>query len=172
MCYTKAPSDQVARTNFAVDMLEGNNASANFLHQVCFLDKTMFHVSGVVNRYNCRIWGSQNPHVTCELERGSPKVNVWDDLMNDKLIGPFLFLEKTVTRCPYLDIPDLYALPQLPPQTILQQDGTLSHFCHHVRNRLGRQMAGRWIGRGKPIAWSSTSPDLTPLDFFLWGLCE
>jgi hypothetical protein len=30
-------------------------------------------------------------------------------------------------------------------------------------------MAGRWIGRGGPIAWPPRSPDLTPLDFFLWG---
>jgi hypothetical protein len=30
-------------------------------------------------------------------------------------------------------------------------------------------MAGRWIGRGGRIAWPPRSPDLTPLDFFLWG---
>ncbi|KAJ4451451.1 hypothetical protein ANN_02913 [Periplaneta americana] len=27
----------------------------------------------------------------------------------------------------------------------------------------------RWIGRNGPIAWTARSPDLTPLDFFLWG---
>jgi hypothetical protein len=26
-----------------------------------------------------------------------------------------------------------------------------------------------WIGRGGPINWSARSPDLTPLDFFVWG---
>jgi hypothetical protein len=26
-----------------------------------------------------------------------------------------------------------------------------------------------WIGRGGPVAWPARSPDLTPLDFFLWG---
>jgi hypothetical protein len=30
-------------------------------------------------------------------------------------------------------------------------------------------MAGRWIGRGGPIAWPFRSPDLTPLIFFLCG---
>jgi hypothetical protein len=69
------PSDQIARTNVAVDMLERIDVSPDFLHQVCFSDEVMFHVTGVVNRYNCRIWVSQNPHVTCELERGNPKVN-------------------------------------------------------------------------------------------------
>jgi hypothetical protein len=76
MIHAPKPSDQVARTNLAVDMLERIDASPNFLRQVCFSDEAMFHVSGVVHKYNCRIWGSQNPHVTCELERGSPKVNV------------------------------------------------------------------------------------------------
>jgi hypothetical protein len=83
--------------------------------------------------------------------------------MHDNLIGPFFFSEKTVTGRSYLGMLELYTLPQFPPQTILQQDGAPHHFCH-----LDREMAGRWIGRGGPIAWPPTSPDLTPLDFFLW----
>jgi hypothetical protein len=27
----------------------------------------------------------------------------------------------------------------------------------------------RWIGRGGPVAWPPRSPDLTPVDFFLWN---
>jgi hypothetical protein len=27
----------------------------------------------------------------------------------------------------------------------------------------------KWIGRGGPSPWPPPSPDLTPLDFFLWG---
>lgn len=26
-----------------------------------------------------------------------------------------------------------------------------------------------WIGRRGPVEWPTRSPDLTPLDFFLWG---
>jgi hypothetical protein len=26
-----------------------------------------------------------------------------------------------------------------------------------------------WIGQGRPVAWLPMSPDLTPVDFFLWG---
>jgi hypothetical protein len=89
--------------------------------------------------------------------------------MHDKLIGPFFFLEKTVTAHSYLDMLELYALPQLPPQTILQQEGATPHFCHHIRNHLNREMAGGWIGRDGPIASPPRSPDLTPLDLFLWG---
>ena len=28
---------------------------------------------------------------------------------------------------------------------------------------------GRWIGRVGPVGWPPRSPDLTPLDFLLWG---
>jgi hypothetical protein len=68
-----------------------------------------------------------------------------------------------------LDMLELYALLQLPPKTILQQDGAPPHFCHHDRNHVDREMAGRWVSRGGPFTWSPRSPDLTPLDFFLWG---
>jgi hypothetical protein len=88
--------------------------------------------------------------------------------MNDKLVGPFFFSEKTVIGRSYSDLLKLYALLQLTPKTI-QQGGGPPLFCHHVRNHLNREMAGKGIGRGGPIAWPSRSPDLTPLDFFLWG---
>jgi hypothetical protein len=89
--------------------------------------------------------------------------------MHGKLIGRFFFSEKTVTGFSYLEILELNALPQLPTESILQQDGAPPHFCHHLRNHLDRKLAGRWISRGGPIAWPPTSPDLTLLDFFLWG---
>jgi hypothetical protein len=28
---------------------------------------------------------------------------------------------------------------------------------------------GRWVERDEPILWPSPSPDIMPLDFFLWG---
>ena len=29
-----------------------------------------------------------------------------------------------------------------------------------------------WIGRGGPTSWPPRSPDVTPLDFFLWGYAK
>ncbi|KAJ4439237.1 hypothetical protein ANN_07357 [Periplaneta americana] len=34
------------------------------------------------------------------------------------------------------------------------------------------RFSGRWIGRGEPTSWPPRSPDLTPLDFFLWGFLK
>jgi hypothetical protein len=111
ICYTKAPPKNVQGSNDSCSKTEWPTSTHKFccgharkmdgppvyLRQVCFSDEATFHVNGVVNRYYCRIRGSQNPHITCELERGSPKVNVWAGLMHDKLIGPFFFSEMTVT---------------------------------------------------------------------------
>ncbi|PNF37864.1 hypothetical protein B7P43_G07422 [Cryptotermes secundus] len=166
MIHAIKPSDRVARTNFTEVMLERNDASPNFLFQVCFSDEATFQDSGVVHRYNCRIWGSQNPHVTCESEKGGPNLNVWTGLMRDKQIGQFSFSEYTVTGRSFLDMLKLYALPHL---SLKLSSNKTAHFCHHVRNHLDREMAGRLIGRGGPIAWPPRSPDLTPMDFLLWG---
>ncbi|CAK1595200.1 unnamed protein product [Parnassius mnemosyne] len=38
-----------------------------------------------------------------------------------------------------------------------------------IRERLNELFDDRWIGRLGPHAWPPRSPDLTPLDFFLWG---
>jgi hypothetical protein len=37
---------------------------------------------------------------------------------------------------------------------------------------LNRHFPGRWIGRGGPITWPPRSPDITPLDFLLWGFVK
>ncbi|EFN64866.1 hypothetical protein EAG_03637, partial [Camponotus floridanus] len=30
----------------------------------------------------------------------------------------------------------------------------------------------KWVGRSGPITWFPRSPDLNPLDFFLWGYAK
>ena len=38
-----------------------------------------------------------------------------------------------------------------------------------VRNWLNEKCPDKWIGKRGPIEWAPRSPDLTQLDFFLWG---
>jgi len=38
-----------------------------------------------------------------------------------------------------------------------------------VRELLNELFPNRWLGRGGPVAWPPRSPDLTPLDYYLWG---
>ena len=42
--------------------------------------------------------------------------------------------------------------------------------CSHCAELVGSNtFPGRWIGRRGPVEWPPRSPDLTPLDFWLWG---
>lgn len=50
-----------------------------------------------------------------------------------------------------------------------QQDGAPPHYAVQVRQYLNDKFGNKWIGRGGPIQWPPRSPDLTPLDFYLWG---
>jgi len=38
-----------------------------------------------------------------------------------------------------------------------------------VSDYLNESFPNRWLGRGGPIPWPPRSPDLTPLDYHLWG---
>ena len=50
-----------------------------------------------------------------------------------------------------------------------QHDGTPAHNAVNARRHLNEVFGNRWIGRNGPVAGPARSPDLTPLDFYLWG---
>ncbi|KDR19265.1 hypothetical protein L798_06685, partial [Zootermopsis nevadensis] len=49
------------------------------------------------------------------------------------------------------------------------EDGAPPHWGLQIRAYLDRAFPGRRIGRDDPVPWPPRSPDITPLDFFLWG---
>ena len=53
-----------------------------------------------------------------------------------------------------------------------QHDGAPSLYTRHVMQHLNDTFPNRWIGRGGTINWPPRSPDLTQLDFCLWGLIK
>ncbi|GBM25456.1 hypothetical protein AVEN_261573-1 [Araneus ventricosus] len=63
----------------------------------------------------------------------------------------------------------LFADPQFPEGVILQQDGAPPNYGNIVREFLDTTFPQWWIGRGAVMAWPPRSPDITPLDFYLWG---
>ena len=165
------PNDKPRRLAFAVDLLDRIEEKNEFLARILFTDDATFHTCGKVNRHNARIWGSQHPYAIIEHVRDSPKVNVWCGIMCDRIIGPFFFAERTVNGVIYLDMLEQFVIPQLElqPQVIFQQDGAPPHWSLMVRRFLDQTFPDRWMGRDGPMLWPPRSPDLTPLDFFLWG---
>ena len=60
---------------------------------------------------------------------------------------------------------------------MFQQDRTHPHWALDVRAYLNDELANCWVGRAAAaddalLLWPPRSPDLTPLDFFLWGFVK
>ena len=49
------------------------------------------------------------------------------------------------------------------------EEVTLEHFSCFVADVLNERFPDAWNLTGGPIPWPPRSPDLSPLDFFLWG---
>jgi len=76
----------------------------------------------------------------------------------------------------YLEILEQYVFPQIEiseqetvSRVIFMQDGAPPHFRCFVTDVLNERFPDAWIGRGGPTPWPPRSPDLSPLDFFLWA---
>ena len=116
------------------------------------------------------------------LKSSFPKVpnqldvySVWGGIVGNYLIGPYFF-NGTVNGERYLDFLQNQLqnfLDDVPLEIIrrlcFQQDGAPPHYAAIVRDFLDQEYVNRWIGGGGPITWPPRSPNLTKLDFFLWG---
>jgi hypothetical protein len=87
--------------------------------------------------------------------------------------GLFFFAESTVTGVVYLYKLEEFLIPILeeggPDDTLFQQDGLPPHFNKELKGVFNRKIPEKYIVRGGPITSPPRSPDLTPLDFFVWG---
>lgn len=174
--------DPDRRLEFCDMLMRHCDENPNFLSRVVFSDEATFYLSGTVNRHNCRYWARQNPHwVQTKHTQHPQKINVWVGIVGRQFIGPYFF-HGNLTAERYLDhlrtavLPDLIAAfpdpnnaQNLDPSIWFQQDGAPPHYGVNVRRFLDNQFERRWIGRRGPMEWPPRSPDLTPLDFFLWG---
>ena len=54
-------------------------------------------------------------------------------------------------------------------RTWFQRDGGPAHFSHLARQQVMATFGDRWMGHLGLVPWPARSPDLNPVDFFLWG---
>lgn len=152
------------------------NENPNFLNQILWSDESRFHNNGTVNRHNMHYWSQENPNWIRETNFQTMwGINVWCGLYNGRLIGPYFF-QDTLTGVRYLEflqnsLPELMEDVPLAerPRIWFQQDGAPPHNSRIVTNYLNNTFEERWMGTTGPVRWPARSPDLTPLDFFLWG---
>ena len=145
-----------------------------FTIKIVSSDEAIFYLNGHVNRHNMRYWSDCNPHWSYDTNfQGGERVMVWCGIIGNRIIGPFFF-DNHVNASTYLDLlrNKLWSnivLMVNSGQLYFQQDGAQAHYAKSVRDWLDENLANRWIGRRGSVEWPPRSPDLSPLDFFLWG---
>lgn len=168
--------DRQNRINFCNWALERLNEEPDFFRYVLFSDEATFQSTGSLNRHNCHYWSVENPHWTQQIDHQHRwSLNVWCGIVDGQINGPYFF-DGTVDGPNYLqflqnELPVLMEdVPLATRQRAwFQQDGAPPHFARVVRDYLNIHFPNRWIGRGGFVSWPPRSPDLTPLDFYLWG---
>jgi len=155
------------------------NQHVTLCEEIVWSDEAMFKSNGEVNLHNAHYWSDRNPHWLREVDNQHVwSLNVWCGIVGDRIIGPFFF-DGTLTGLRYAEFlrtTIAEVLDELPLALVrnmwLQQDGCPAHWHRMARAAADLLFPGKWIGRGGPVAWPARSPDLTPLDFFLWGVIK
>lgn len=171
------PGDLERRLTYCLWIREKINRNGNdFLNSIIWSDESKFTNCGIFNRHNEHIWSIQNPEVNREVRpQVRFSVNVWAGILGNRILGPFLF-DENLTSERYLNFLEtefqLY-LMDIPlailPRLWFQQDGAPAHNGRNVTQYLNTEFPERWIGNRGAVAWPARSPDLSPLDFYLWG---
>ncbi|EFN66426.1 hypothetical protein EAG_01870, partial [Camponotus floridanus] len=169
------PEDYPVRRRFCENFLRRIDRDPRFLSRIIFSDESLFTREGIFNSHNMHLWSDENPRVTRVRNfQIRWKLNIWAGIMGTEILGPII-LPDILTSAAYIDLlkndlPDfLEEVPLLDRNKIIfQQDGAGPHNARIVTNYLNNEFPGRWIGRYGPIRWPPRSPDLNPLDFFLW----
>lgn len=183
------PPDYEKRISFCRWVLDSERHSPGFVQNILWTDEAIFTRDGVVNYHNLHIWAHENPH---EIRRGKFQqrfsVNVWIGLLGGTICGPH-FLPARLNAESFLfflnnELGDL--LDDVPLQarnhSWIQMDGAPPHYGRQIREWLNHNYEDRWIGRLPPLQqhallvpgvgptpWPPRSPDLNPLDYWLWG---
>lgn len=163
--------DMVRRQNFCQEVLNRSNEDIHFVERILFTDECSFSTAGRHNKRNTHVWATQNPYQVMPVEnQGHQTVNVWCGMTSQRILGP-LFFEGSLTGERYLSFlnNEIREMMQGAQEILIwQQDGAPPHNTRAVTERLN-DIFPIWIGKTGTILWPARSPDLSPLDFFLWG---
>ena len=159
MLHKLEAEDYAARRAMCYDLCEAAEWE-HLMDNILFSNEAIFHICGMVNRHNSRIWGNERPDDTSKWQRDTPKVNVWMHITKQTVYGPLMFVENTVTGGMYLGILKEFLQSQLQQHCILgtvvyQQDGVPPHFTLPVREYLNRTFPSGleedYVSCGQPV---------------------
>ena len=118
----------------------------NFLRfwqkKIVFSDKTSFGLGGYVNKQNCRIWGTENPHAYIKKPTHPKQVTVWCGFWSKGINGKFFFKNEqreaiTVNGDHYQTMLNEFLFTKIEEEDIgniwFQQEGAT---CHTAKDTL------------------------------------
>ena len=124
--------------------------------KIIFSDEAHFDLGGYVNKQNCRIWGTENPHAYIEkpmhLKRVTARWRYWPR----DIIGQFFFENEqgeavTINGDRYRAILKEFLLTKIEEEDIgniwFQQDGATSHIAEATLDVLCPVLEDRIISR-------------------------
>ncbi|XP_066587607.1 histone-lysine N-methyltransferase SETMAR-like [Prorops nasuta] len=170
------PTGYAKRTTFCQWLLERESQEPGFSRRILFSDESKFDHEGVFNNRNNHCWNRVNPYAT--QPRAFQKkwsINLWGGIVGTYVIGPVVIPDRLTgeiyTQFLRTELPEI--LEEVPLEIRrgmwFQQDGAAPHYHRVAIAALDDIFPHRWIGRRGPVEWPPRSPDLNPLDFFLWG---
>lgn len=169
------PQDGPHRVEFCEMLLIRIQEDPHFLSKIIWTDESKFSKEGIFNRRNNHYWANENPHAT--RERGCQEkfsFNVFALLKDNEI--RYLIYDEKLNSNKYLDILAT-VVEEFTDNLSLQDyrtcwyqlDGAPAHCTAEVTAALDRMFEDRWFRRLGPWNWPPRSPDITPLDFYLWG---
>ena len=172
------PGDAERRMLFCQWYLQQINTDESFGRLVIWSDECYFSSAGIFNRHNTRNWSAENHHLIFErAQQGRFGVGISCFIFGRRIV--YRIFEGGLTARRYREILE-EVIPELMENVPLalynavyfQQDGAPSHNSALLREFLDENFPQRWIGTYGPVRWPPRSPDLSILDFFLWGFMK
>ncbi|GFT49663.1 DUF4817 domain-containing protein [Trichonephila clavipes] len=183
-CHELLPADTAQREAFAKWALSKMEQDPTWVFNILWTDEAHFSLHGDVNNHNCPIWATSNPRECTQEPLHSPKGTARCGFTGSFIIGPFFFetqcpvngwITETVNAQRYLTllwetvVPCLIQRGQNANVTFMQ-DGATSQTANPVKSFLIQTFGeDRIVSRHCRYPWPPRSPDLTPVDFWLWG---
>lgn len=168
------PEDLDLRLQYCMQMMDMQFERGIFQY-ILWTDESIFTTAGMWNRKNSHYWSRDNfKKVRIMKKQGRRNVNVWCGIVGNNILGP-IFFQNYLNGERYLNMlrgeiqEEINRLPDhIKRNLIFQQDSAPYHTVQPVRNHL-RQNFGMTVMKDGTIPWPPRSPDLNPLDFFVWG---
>ena len=159
-------------------ILQKHADNSNFNQTLIMSDEAHFELNGCVNKQTIRFCAEENPKETTEISLHSERVTVWCGIHEHMIIGPYFFEDEngqtvTANGQRYNDIINDFLIPKVNEMNVIdpyfQQDGANCHTTRLNMKILRQTFPGRLISRFGDVEWPPRFPDLSPLDYFLWG---